>query len=43
MRSIVRYQVQDDVASKPYNIYIQYVDKATGSGNFNEKIVSRKR
>ena len=31
MRSIVRYQVQDDVASKPYNIYIQYVDKATGS------------
>lgn len=42
MRSIVRYQVQDDVASKPYNIYIQYVDKATGSAILTKKLLVEK-
>lgn len=42
MRSIVRYQVQEDTASKPYNIYIQYVDKETGKAILTKKLLVEK-
>lgn len=31
MQTVVRYQVQEDETSKPYNIFIQYIDKETNN------------
>lgn len=31
MQTVVRYQVQEDETSKPYNIFIQYIGKETNN------------
>lgn len=31
LQTVIRYQVQDNETSQPYNISIQYIDQATGS------------